>query len=61
MREITLEDRDIKNLIVYDTSGSYSDQNYNHSYEKALNQLDPSGSEIEKGTKRNTQNQAQIS
>ena len=30
MREITLEDNDIKNLIVYDTAGFYSDQNYNH-------------------------------
>ena len=36
MREISLEDQDIKNLIVYDTSGYYSDQNYNHSYEKGL-------------------------
>ena len=36
MREITLEDQDIKNLIVYDTSGFYSDQNYNHNYERGL-------------------------
>ena len=36
MREITLEDQDIKNLIVYDTSGFYSDQNYSHNYEKGL-------------------------
>ena len=39
MREITLEDQDIKNLIVYDTSGSYSDQNYDHSYEKGLRSI----------------------
>ena len=39
MREITLEDRDIKNLVVYDTSGFYSDQNYNHSYEKGLKSI----------------------
>ena len=39
MREITLEDQDIKNLIVYDTSGSYSDQNYDHSYEKGLKSI----------------------
>ena len=39
MREITLEDQDIKNLIVYDTSGFYSDQNYNHSYEKGLKSI----------------------
>ena len=36
MREISLEDQDIKNLIVYDTSGFYSDQNYKHNYEKGL-------------------------
>ena len=36
MREITLEDNDIKNLIVYDTSGFYSDENYNHNYETGL-------------------------
>ena len=39
MREITLEDQDIKNLIVYDTSGFYSDHNYNHSYEKGLKSI----------------------
>ena len=39
MREITLEDQDIKNLIVYDTSGFYSDQNYDHSYEKGLKSI----------------------
>ena len=39
MREITLEDQNIKNLIVYDTSGFYSDHNYNHSYEKGLKSI----------------------
>ena len=39
MREITLEDQDIKNLIVYDTSGLYSDQNYSHSYERGLKSI----------------------
>ena len=39
MREITLEDKEIKNLIVYDTSGCYSDKNYNHSYEKGLKNI----------------------
>ena len=28
MREISLEDKEIKDLIVYDTSGYYSDQGY---------------------------------
>ncbi len=36
MREISLEDNDIKNLIVYDTSGFYSDQDYKHDFEKGL-------------------------
>ena len=39
MREITLEDQDVRNLVVYDTSGFYSDQNYNHSYEKGLRSI----------------------
>ena len=41
MREITLEDQDIKNLIVYDTSRFYSDNNYNHNYEKVLKSISP--------------------
>ncbi len=36
MREISLEDKEIKDLIVYDTSGYYSDQGYSHDYEKGL-------------------------
>ena len=39
MREISLEDKDIKNLIVYDTSGYYSDQEYQHNYEKGLKSI----------------------
>ena len=30
MRKISLDDKDIKDLIVYDTSGPYSDKNYIH-------------------------------
>ena len=36
MREISLEDNEIKNLVVYDTSGYYSDKNYLHDFEKGL-------------------------
>ena len=36
MRKISLEDNDIKSLIVYDTSGPYSEKNYVHDYEKGL-------------------------
>ena len=39
MREISLSDNEIKSLVVYDTSGSYSDPNIKHSYETGLNQL----------------------
>ena len=51
MREITLEDQDIKNLIVYDTSGFYSDQNYDHSYEKGLKSIRSSWLSNRKGIK----------
>ena len=36
MREIILEDKDVKSLVVYDTSGLYSDKDYSHNYEKGL-------------------------
>ena len=36
MREISLSDNEIKNIVVYDTSGSYSDPNINHDYESGL-------------------------
>ena len=36
MRKISLEDKEIKDLIVYDTSGYFSDTNYEHSYENGL-------------------------
>ena len=36
MREITLDDPNEKNLVVYDTSGSYSDSNYKHNYNNGL-------------------------
>ncbi|MEE2695119.1 MAG: phosphomethylpyrimidine synthase ThiC [Pseudomonadota bacterium] len=39
MRKITLEDNDIKNVTVYDTSGSYSDPDYTHVYEKGLKKI----------------------
>ena len=39
MREISLSDNEIKSLVVYDTSGSYSDPNIKHSYETGLNQI----------------------
>ncbi len=39
MREISLSDNEIKSLVVYDTSGSYSDPNIKHSYETGLNQV----------------------
>ena len=39
MRKISLDDKDIKDLIVYDTSGPYSDKNYIHDYEKGLKKI----------------------
>ena len=39
MREISLSDNEIKNIVVYDTSGSYSDPNINHDYESGLQKL----------------------
>ena len=36
MREISLDDPNEKNLVVYDTSGSYSDSNYKHNYNNGL-------------------------
>ena len=39
MREISLSDNEIKSLVVYDTSGSYSDPNIKHNYETGLNQV----------------------
>ncbi len=36
MREIQLDDNEIKSIIVYDTSGFYSNQNYNHNYDNGL-------------------------
>ena len=52
MREITLEDQDIKNLIVYDTSGFYSDHNYNHNYEKGLKSIRSDWLSNRKGIKK---------
>ena len=39
MREISLQDKEIDKLVVYDTSGCYSDKNYSHNYEKGLLRL----------------------
>ncbi len=39
MREITLEDKEVKSLVVYDTSGLYSDEEYKHDYEKGLKNI----------------------
>ena len=39
MREISLDDPNEKNLMVYDTSGSYSDSNYKHNYNNGLNKI----------------------
>ena len=39
MRKISLDDKDIKDLIVYDTSGPYSDKNYIHDYEIGLKKI----------------------
>ena len=36
MRKISLQDKDFKNLTVYDTSGFYSDPNYKHNYERTF-------------------------
>ena len=39
MREISLDDPDIKSITTYDTSGLYTDSNYNHSYENGLKSI----------------------
>ena len=39
MRNISLEDKDITNITVYDTSGSYTDPNYTHNYKKGLKNI----------------------
>ena len=39
MREISLEDSEVKNLIVYDTSGAYTDEKYIHNYENGLKKI----------------------
>ncbi len=39
MREIVLEDKEVESLVVYDTSGMYSDTKYKHDYEKGLKDL----------------------
>jgi len=39
MRNIILEDDEIKNITVYDTSGLYSDPNYSHIYEEGLKKI----------------------
>ncbi len=39
MRKISLSDKEIKNIIVYDTSGCYSDPKINHDYESGLHRL----------------------
>ena len=36
MRQVNLEDKDFNSIIIYDTSGIYSDTNYIHSYDKGL-------------------------
>ena len=39
MRQISLEDSEIKNIVVYDTSGAYTDDKYVHSYEDGLKKV----------------------
>ena len=39
MREISLDDPNENSLVVYDTSGSYSDSNYKHNYNNGLNKI----------------------
>ena len=39
MREIQLDDKEIKSIIVYDTSGYYSNHDYNHDYNSGLKKI----------------------
>ncbi|MFL2661653.1 MAG: phosphomethylpyrimidine synthase ThiC [Alphaproteobacteria bacterium] len=39
MREISLDDSEVRNLIVYDTSGAYTDEKYIHNYEAGLKKV----------------------
>ena len=39
MRKISLDDKEVEDLIVYDTSGLYSDPNYKHDYDSGLKKI----------------------
>ena len=39
MREISLDDNEIKSITTYDTSGLYTDPNYDHSYDNGLKEI----------------------
>ncbi len=54
MRKISLEDSEVKDLIVYDTSGCYSDRNYNHNYETGLKSIRSSWLKGRKGIKESS-------
>ena len=39
MREISLDDKEIKSIITYDTSGLYTDPKYEHNYDNGLKEI----------------------
>ena len=39
MREISLDDNDIKSITTYDTSGLYTDPKYEHNYDSGLKEI----------------------
>ena len=39
MREISLDDKDIKSITTYDTSGLYTDPKYEHNYDNGLKEI----------------------
>ncbi len=39
MREISLDDNEIKSITTYDTSGLYTDPKYEHNYDNGLQEI----------------------
>ena len=39
MREISLDDKEIKSIVTYDTSGLYTDPKYEHNYDNGLKEI----------------------
>ena len=49
MREISTDDKEIKSIITYDTSGLYTDPKYEHNYDNGLKEIRSSWIKRRKG------------